>query len=413
LRLLPTVSISFGTTSIRLLSLLLITKYVASIGGPTAIALLGQFQNLQQLMISLTTFGSSQGVTKLISENRTSGFEEIFSTARTLIFVASFIIGLIFLIFHSDITLKIFSKDNYEIIIIVLGLLIFFNAANTLLIASLNGVMNTKLWSLVNLNQIICTLICVLLGGTLLGLKGIFLGFPISHFLSFFLNYLLIKNRHETIQWIPIFKINVEVLKRLVAFSGFTFISMLIVPWSLTVVRSHIITNLGDLSAGYWQSILFICTTFQMLITTTMSVYFLPKVSSSSSNFEILLEIKRIFRLALLIVFIGAGLVYLSREFLITIIFDERFLPSADYLLFQLLGTMLRVLAWIYSYALLATGRLQILIFLELVFTTLFVVLSINLINSSGIMGATHAYLLINGAYLITVYSLCRKIFAK
>ena len=55
--------------------------------------------------------------------------------------------------------------------------------------------------------------------------------------------------------------------------------SALTVPVSHMIVRNYIGENLSWDDAGYWQGIWYISTMYLMVITTSLSVYYLPKLS--------------------------------------------------------------------------------------------------------------------------------------
>ena len=48
---------------------LLVNKLLAVYGGPSGMALVGQFQSLQQSLSGLATAGFGQGLTKYLAEN--------------------------------------------------------------------------------------------------------------------------------------------------------------------------------------------------------------------------------------------------------------------------------------------------------------------------------------------------------
>ncbi len=58
-----------------------------------------------------------------------------------------------------------------------------------------------------------------------------------------------------------------------------TIVSIIMGPLSLLIVRNYIGDNLGWDKAGYWQGVWYISSIYLMIITTSLSVYYLPKLS--------------------------------------------------------------------------------------------------------------------------------------
>lgn len=85
--------------------------------------------------------------------------------------------------------------------------------------------------------------------------------------------------------------------------------SALCVPLSQILIRSHTSNKFGVQYAGYWQAMIRLSGAYLMLVTTTLSTYYLPRLSELKSiKKEIYIEYKFIFPGAL----IGAFAIYIK-----------------------------------------------------------------------------------------------------
>jgi PST family polysaccharide transporter len=76
--------------------------------------------------------------------------------------------------------------------------------------------------------------------------------------------------------------IDKETLSKLGKYSLMAITSALTVPVSHLIIRNYIGENLGWDSAGYWQGIWYISSMYLMIVTTSLSVYYLPKLSGNT-----------------------------------------------------------------------------------------------------------------------------------
>ncbi|MFX8028127.1 O-antigen translocase, partial [Acinetobacter baumannii] len=78
--------------------------------------------------------------------------------------------------------------------------------------------------------------------------------------------------------------------------------SAAVAPLVQIAVRSYAIDQFGTAHAGYWEAMQRISSTYLGLVTTTLAVYFLPRIAELSTGAEIRQEIKTTGRIVLPIV---------------------------------------------------------------------------------------------------------------
>lgn len=146
--------------------------------------------------------------------------------------------------------------------------------------------------------------------------------------------------------------------------------------------------------AGYWEAMIRLSGAYLMLITMTLSVYYLPRLSElkdkSSIKNEVLLGFKFIFPVAIL----GASVVYLLRDFLIPLLFSKSFMPMKELFLWQMGGDVLKIGSWLLGYLMLSKAMTKLFIMTE-------VFASISLVGLTYIFTKLMGYQRLSLAYLI------------
>lgn len=67
-------------------------------------------------------------------------------------------------------------------------------------------------------------------------------------------------------------------------------VSALCVPISHVMVRKYLTNDLGQVSAGYWEAMFRFSSAYLIVLTSTLSVYLLPRLSELKSLQEIARE---------------------------------------------------------------------------------------------------------------------------
>jgi len=140
-----------------------------------------------------------------------------------------------------------------------------------------------------------------------------------------------------------------------------------------------------------------------MVVTTSLSTYYLPRLSELNNIDELKKEIFYGYRILLPITLIMASCIYLLREYIVLILFTPKFMPMTNLFLFQLIGDVLKITAWLMSFLMLAKAMIKLFIVSEIVFGCSFVLFSYLFINQYGLVGATYAYALNYLLYLIVI----------
>lgn len=150
---------------------------------------------------------------------------------------------------------------------------------------------------------------------------------------------------------------------------------------------------------------------YLMLVTTSLSVYYLPRLSEIQDNLELKKEILNGYKIIMPIVIALALAIYVLREFVVYIAFSDKFLPMLELFKWQLIGDVIKIASWLLGYLMLAKAMTKVFIYTEIGFSVLFVLLSIVFIDSFGLVGITYAFSVNYFLYLIMMILIFRKRF--
>ncbi|EGO4680793.1 O65 family O-antigen flippase, partial [Escherichia coli] len=391
MNLIRTSLLSVISTFFRLLSALVINKAIATFIGPTGLALIGQFQNFTQIALVLAQGGINNGVVKynaeLISENK--DITILNSTAIRISLLSSLFIGFLMAIFSNYLSDYIFNSPNYSYVFIVFGITIFFFVINQLLLSILNGLKEIRLFIGINISQSIYSLIFTSLAILTYGLVGALIAMVTNQSIIFIT--VVWRLRKHPIISLRLFNANYDkkIANKLFKYSVMALTSILTVPLTNFILRNYIGNVIGWSQAGYWQAIWYISSMYLMVITTALNIYYLPRLSEIKDKKEIKKELLNGYVLIIpFIVLLTLGIFFL-KEYIVLILFNKDFYPMLELFKWQLVGDVIKISAWLLSYIMLAKAMTKEFIITEILFSMLFVIVSLIYINVFGLIGVT------------------------
>ncbi|MFX4276704.1 O-antigen translocase [Aliarcobacter butzleri] len=401
------------STMIKLISSFVINKIIAMYVGPSGLAIIGNMQNIISSLLVLSNGAITDGIVKYTAEYQTiEQKQKIFSSSIVISLVCSLIIS-IFLFGFSDYLSELILKDTqYSSVFIVFGSTVFLFALNTVLMSILNGQKEIKKYVLVNITSSIFSLFFTSFLIMQLNLMGALYALVVNQSVIFFVTLgFVVKSSWFKLEY---FKqgLDKESLSKLSRYSLMAITSALTVPVSHLIVRNYIGENLSWDDAGYWQGIWYISTMYLMLVTTTLSVYYLPRLSEIQDNAELKKEIFNGYKIIMPIVIVMSLVIFLLKEYIILIAFSDKFMPMMELFAWQLVGDIIKIASWLIGYIMIAKAMTKVFIYTELGFSILFVLLSIFLVNTFGLVGLTYAFALNYTVYLLLmIYLFYRRFF--
>ncbi len=401
-------------TIIKILSSLILNKAMSIYVGPSGLALVGQLQNSLQLISVLAQGGINSGVTKYTAEyhNQNQLKHFLWSTSFKITITCSAFVGAFLIIFSNVISQLTLNDVGYQYLFITFGITIVLFSVNQLLLSIINGLQEIKFFIITNIIQNLFTLFYTVTLIYLFSLDGVLFALVTNQ--SFVLIIILLRLWRYKLLDVKVFfeKFNKSEAKKLSHFSFMTFVSIFSVPVSHLLVRDNIATTISLSDAGYWQSIWYISSIYLMVITTSLSIYYLPKLSEIKDTKVLKNEILSAFKIVIPIVMIGSSAIYILRDLIINIAFTADFLPMRALFKWQMIGDVIRACSWILSYLMLAKSMTKSFVVSEIFFAITFTLLSFFLIDEFGLIGVTYAYTINSLMYLMVVYFITRKTYS-
>ncbi len=179
------------------------------------------------------------------------------------------------------------------------------------------------------------------------------------------------------------------------------------------IVRTYLINKQGADEAGLWESMNRISNIYLTVITTSLSVYYLPKLAGLKNNAEIRHEVMSVYKLLIPFLLFVSAVLILLKYYIINILFTDKFQRMQDLFYFQLLGDILKMSTWVLGYLLVAKAMAKTYIVVEIVSVTLFVLFSRFFVDQFGTIGATIGYASAFLCQLLIMIFIFRKLLFK
>lgn len=399
-------------TVIKLMTGLVTNKIIAIYLGPSGIALLGQFNNFTSMVMSFATLGVNTGITKYIAElkEEVDKRNRILSTGFYLTLIGTFISSLVVFFGRKYFSDSILHTRQYVSIFIIFSSTLLLFTLNSLFIAVLNGFKEFKIIIVRNILGSLISLAMAVLLVMRFGLFGALLGIILSQTLIFFVLIGAVMKSSWLTRESFLRYFDLKAILKLSNFTLMTFVSAIFVTYIQLRIRNHIISNVSVTDAGYWEGIMRISNIYLMVITTTLSLYYLPRLSEIKNNAELKVEILKGCAFIIPLTLSACVIMYILKIFIIRILYTDSFMPMLPLFKYQLLGDLLKITSWLFAYNLLAKAMTKTLIITEILFGTLYYFLTIFFVQRFGIVGTTYAYALNYFIYLIAMVIIFLKV---
>ncbi|MFY3773573.1 O-antigen translocase [Marinobacter salsuginis] len=379
---------------IKMLTLLGLNKILAIYVGPAGYAALGQFQNAVQMITTFASGALNTGVTKYTAEYYEDEVRQhtVWRTAGTIALLGSLTAAILVTIFNKYLA-NLFLKDESlgSVFIWFAATLVLF-VFNTLLLAILNGKKEIQRYVAANIAGSLFSLAVTSVMAIQLGIYGALVALAIHQSLAFFAT-LLLAHRASWFKLSYLFGgVDKQAAKNLAKYTAMAITSAACIPVSHILIRNHLGETLGWDAAGYWEAMWRLSAAYLMLVTTTLSVYYLPKLSELQKNSDIKREIIQGYKIILPVVAACGLAIYLLRDFIIRVLFTADFLPMESLFAWQMVGDTLKIGSWILSYLMLGKAMMKLFIASEIIFASMFYVLTVVFTKVIGIEGVVLAH---------------------
>jgi polysaccharide transporter, PST family len=375
---------------------ILINKVISSYyQNPQIFALLAHFQNLLGIYSSIPSDGINQGAIKYLSDKslKEKQAQKIFYTGLWLNFFV-FLISALSLLFFRNYFIKVFAQGIQSAlwIGIILGVL-FVQLINLYFLAFLLSRQHLKLYAFINiasiLSGVLLTVYCLINSNFTIVLFSV--GFGPS---SLFFITIFIINKY----YYPLFRFKGPDLDSIKKLGEFILMAASIMFFGRVVdfiVREYAMSEFTVYQTGLWQASVKFSDYYMAAFVSLIGMVYYPKVSQLvNDNRELRNYVKHVLKISIPIILMGLVLIYIFRNYILLIFFDEKFMEAEKYFMFQLMGDFLKMVSYILGFIIVAQARTVLFISTQAISSLLYVGLIFLLTQEYGMEGFPIAHLI-------------------
>ena len=390
---------------IKTITMFVLNKILAVYLGPTGYAAIGQFQNFIQMVTTFAGSAINTAVVKYTAEYHEDESKQraIWKTAGSIIFLFSLIFAFLILIFQGQLSLYIFHSLKYQTVFIWFAVFLIFFNFNTLFLAILNGKKEILKLVLANIAGSLFALIITSVLAIKLHLYGALVALSIYQSIAFIVTLFLCYRANWFKFSSLLGKIDLEITKKFSSFILMALVSAICVPLSQMLIRACLTQEFSLAYAGYWEAMIRLSTVYLMLVTTTLGVYYLPRLSELNKIDEIKKEVYLGYKFLFPLTVVGGIIVFVLRDWIINLLFTPSFAPMQDLFFWQMMGDALKIGSWILAYLMLSKAMTKLYISTEIIFTLSLIALTYVCTQFFGFKGVSIAHLINYGMYWIVI----------
>ena len=300
---------------------------------------------------------------------------------------------------------------EYGYIFLILGFTIFLFTINSILISILNGYKEFTKYVIVNISTSIFSLLFSVILCLIWKLKGAMIS--AVTFQSIVLIVTIIQCRKCSWFRLSYFiqsKFDINIVKQYLQYILMTLVSLSIIPLSQIILRSYVISNISITEAGWWEAMNRISNMYLSVITTSLSIYILPRMSEINDKFQLKQELIKYYKFIIPLLLGCIVLIYLLRHLVVWLLYNPEFYPMEKLFIWQLIGDFFKITSWILSYLMLAKSMTKEFIITEIFFGLLMLGLSYFFVRNFGTVGLNIGYMINYIIYFLVMLILFRDI---
>lgn len=405
-------SLNAMATFVRMLAGMISVKIVALIIGPVGIALLGQLNNFNTILLGLANGGISSGITKYVAEYKEDDnhIKKYLSNALRITLTCSVIVAIVLIVGCQQLSELILLSYEYYYVFIVFGLTLILYSLNGLLISVLNGYKQFKKYVEINIAGTLLGLVYSVCLVYFWGLPGALINSVTFQSIVFFATLWMCRKQTWLKKEYFIEKFDHVITKQYFGYSLMTLTTLALLPVSQLILRGYVISEISANDAGIWEGMNRVSGTYLSVITTALSIYYLPRLSEINNNIELRNEIFKCYKFIIPLLFLIGLSIYVGRDFIIWLLFTPDFLPMENLFVWQLFGDLFKISSWLLAYIMVAKAQTRMFITTEIVFDLLYLLLCFICMKYNGVVGLTQGYLLTYILYMAAMCILFRKV---
>ena len=389
------------------------SKIIAVFLGTSGMALMGSFRNFALMLKSVATLGISNSIVKLFVENKEDKRElsVIYSTFFWIFLFISTALALFVLLFASPISTFLFYTNSYTTPIRFFGLLLPLMVINSFWLAIYNGLEKFKRIMLI---QIISNVLVFGLTALLIWKKNILgglLSVAIGEVLMVLVTFIFVSRQADYFKFDLQKLISEKYFNTIKKFSVMALLTAIIAPLTLLFIRNMIVEKYAIQEAGIWDAVNRLSSFYMIFFSSGLSLYYMPKLASIHTESEFKTELKSYFKVFVPLFLVMLIVIYIAKGIILKLAFTPDFSKVESVLIWQLLGDFFRIMTLAFGFQILVKTMMKRYFLVEIVFNSMYFLLSFYLIKENATEGVLQAYFYTNVFCFLLVLFLFRKLF--
>lgn len=391
---------------VRMATGMVLNKVLAVYVGPGGYAAIGQLQNVIAIVSTFASGAVNTGVTKFTAEyfDAPERRRALWRTAGTITVAGAAITSVLLAIFSDSLGERFFPGAVYDESLKWLAGCLVFISLNAFLLAILSGMKEVRRYVFANIASSVIGFIVSAALAWQLGLRGALIALSLGQAVSFASTLYFCRALYWCKLDMLVGEVNTAVAGKLGRFVAMAVTSATVIPLSQILIRTHLAATFGAEYAGYWDAVNKISGIYLALITTTLSLYYLPRISEIRDDVTLRAEIWAGFRLIAPVTAVLAFGIYLLRAPLVDILFSAQFQEMTKLMGWQLAGDVIKVISWLLGYVLVGRAMMLPYIITEIVFSASLYLLTLLATQRFGFPGVAAAYAVNYLVYLCVMY---------
>lgn len=392
-------------TAVRMGTAIGLNKVLALLVGPEGYAVIGQFQNMFSVVTTFATGAVNTGVTKATAAYHDDPDRQrvLWRTAATVVLGMSLTAAFLVALFSRPLAEAFLGGAERAGVLVWAAISIVPISLNALLLAILTGLKDVRRYVTSNIAGSVLSLV---LTGALTwyrGLEGALIALSLNQAVVIVVTLVQVRRCawFEPRRWLG--ALDRRELRGLGGYALMSATTALVGPTSLLMVRDILAGRFGLGYAGYWDAMWRISTIYMSLITTTLTLYYLPRIAELRDWGELRAELRYVIKLVVPAVSALALALFVMRDFVVTLLFSGSFAPMEQLFAWQLTGDILKITAWLFAFLMVGRGLVLEFIVTEIMAAVVFVLGTWVLTGWMGFQGVAAAHCLTFAMYLLVV----------
>ena len=382
-----------AATLVKIISSVVIIKFLAWQLGPNGFGLISQLMALAAIASMLAGGGITNGVIKTLSASSSDTDEgrawignALFITCLFSVMIAAA------LLIGAPLLASNILEGKFVGAVICLAITQALAGLGSLILAESSSRGDSASFAVINACAALLGAVAIATGVYLNGADGAAYAIALAPAFTGVLGLLLLmRKRRLVVLSAPCF--DWRKVKGLMSFSSLTLVGALSVPLAQIFIRESMGAAFSWEAVGYWQGAVKISDVYMQFVGVILINYALPRFSNSDVA-RALAECRSALIGLFGLLISGFALLLVFQDFAITLVFSSEFLPMRAYFLPQMCGDLFRTVAATASFFLLARGHIKVPLVFEVLQGALMYGVYMLLQKSEGLMAPVYAHLL-------------------